>query len=56
MYYKRYLDDIFALFRFCHHLEKFGEYLNPKHANIKFTNKKEVKGIITIFRCAHTTK
>ena len=44
VYYKRYVDDIFVLFRSPHHLEKFNEYLNTKHANIKFTNEKEVKG------------
>ena len=44
MYYKRYVDYIFVLFRFPHHLEKFNEYLNTKHANIKFTNEKEVNG------------
>ena len=42
MYYKRYVDDIFVLFRSPHHLEKFNEYLNTKHANIKFTSEKEV--------------
>ena len=56
MYYKRYVDDIFFLFRSCHHLEKFIEYLNTNNANIKFTNENEVKGIITIFRCVNTTK
>ena len=44
VYYKRYVDDIFVLFRSPHHLENFNEYLNIKHANIKFTNKKEVNG------------
>ena len=42
VYYKRYVDDIFALFPSPHHLEKFNEYLNTKHANIKFTSGKEV--------------
>ena len=44
VYYKRYVDDIFVLFRSPHHLEKFNEYLNTKHANIKFTSEKEVNG------------
>ena len=44
LYYKRYVDDIFALFQSPHHLDKFNEYLNRKHANIKFTNEKEVNG------------
>ena len=42
VYYKRYVDDIFVLFRSPHHLEKINEYLNTKHANIKFTSEKEV--------------
>ena len=44
VYYKRYVDDIFVLFQSLHHLEKFNEYLNTKHAKIKFTNEKEVNG------------
>ena len=44
MYYKRYVDDIFVLFRSPHHLEKFNKYLNTKHVNIKFSNAKEVNG------------
>ena len=44
VHYKRYVDDIFVLFRSPHHLAKFNEYLNTKHANIKFTNEKEVSG------------
>ena len=39
VYYKRY---IFVLFWSPHHLEKFNEYLNTKHANIKFASEKEV--------------
>ena len=42
VYYKRYVDDIFILFRSAHHLQK--EYLNTKHANVKFTSEKEVNG------------
>ena len=42
VYYKRYVDDIFDLFRSPHHHEKFNECLNTKHANIKFTCEKEV--------------
>ena len=44
VYYKRYMGDIFVLFRSPHHLEKLNEYLNAKHANIKFANEKEVNG------------
>ena len=38
------MDDIFVLFRSPHLLEKFNEYLNRKHANIKFTGEKGVNG------------
>ena len=49
VYCKRYVDDIFVLFRFPHHLEIFNEYLNTTHANIKFTSEKEVNGSLTFF-------
>ena len=38
------MDNIFALFWSPHYLEKFNEYLNRKHANLKFTGEKEVNG------------
>ena len=41
VYYRRYVDDIFALFRSPDHLEKFTSYLNSKHKNFKFTYEKE---------------
>ena len=37
VYYRRYVDDIFVLFRSPDHLEKFKNYLNSKHRNIRFT-------------------
>ena len=49
VYYKRYVDDIFLLFRSPHHLEKVNEYLNTKHANIKLTSEKEVNGPLPFF-------
>ena len=42
VYYRRYMDNIFVLFRSPHHLEKCNEHLNTKHANIQFTNGKQV--------------
>ena len=39
--YKRYVDDIFVLFREEHHLKKFTDYLNNCHKNIEFTNESE---------------
>ena len=41
VYYRRYVDDIFVLFRSPVHLEKFKNYLNSKHRNIRFTCEKE---------------
>ena len=41
VYYRRYVDDIFALFCSPDHLEKFTNSLNSKHKNIKFTYEKE---------------
>ena len=41
VYYRRYVDDIFALFRSPDHLEKFANYLHLKHEHIKFTYEKE---------------
>ena len=40
-YYRRYVDDISVLFRSPDHLEKFKNYLNSKHRNIRFTCEKE---------------
>ena len=39
-YYRRYVDGIFVLFRSPDHLEKFKNYLNSKHRNIRFTSEK----------------
>ena len=41
VYYRRYVDGIFSLFRSPDHLEKFTNYVNSKHKNIKFTYEKE---------------
>ena len=35
--YKRYVDDIFAMFRSRDHVKKFVDYMNIKHPNIRFT-------------------
>ncbi|MEL7079592.1 MAG: reverse transcriptase domain-containing protein [Cyanobacteria bacterium J06582_2] len=39
--YRRYVDDTFLLFRNSNHINKFLEYLNSKHSNIKFTKEEE---------------
>ena len=44
VYYKRYVDDIFVLFRSPSHLLPFVDYLNNKHQNIHFTCKEEKDG------------
>ena len=41
VYFRRYVDDTFALFRSPDHLKKFTNYLNSKHKNIKFTYENE---------------
>ena len=41
VYYRRYVDVTFGLFRSPDHLEKFKNYLNSKTKNIKFTYEKE---------------
>ena len=41
MFYRRYVDDIFVLFRKEEHLKLFQNYFNSWRKNIKFTSKKE---------------
>ena len=48
VYYRRYVDNTFALFRSPDHLERFTNYSNSKHQNIKFTYEKESK-ILLLF-------
>ena len=45
--YRRYVDDTFLLFRSKHHIEKFRNYLNRQHKNIKFTSETENKNSIS---------
>ena len=37
LFYRRYVDDIFAVFNKEHEANDFFEYLNIQHPNIKFT-------------------
>ena len=37
IFYHRYVDDTFVLFKSAEHALLFQEYLNSKHASIKFT-------------------
>ena len=41
LYYWRYVDDIFGLFKSCDYLKRFYSYLNFCHANMSFTMKTE---------------
>ena len=41
VFYRRYVDDIFALFSSPDHADKFKEYLSSKHSNINFSVEKE---------------
>ena len=41
LYYKRFVDDTFILFREQSHSNKFLDYLNNQHQNIKFTMETE---------------
>ncbi|XP_050505419.1 uncharacterized protein LOC126883792 [Diabrotica virgifera virgifera] len=42
--YRRYVDDIFLIFKHTDHIQHFLDYLNQKHHNIKFTVEIEVNG------------
>ena len=44
VYYRRYVDDIFVLFKSSHHLIKFRDDLNKCHPNMKFSFKEEKNG------------
>ena len=42
VYYRRYVDDTFLLFRHVDHISKFHDYINSKHRDIKFTYEVEI--------------
>ena len=44
LYYRRYIDDTFLLFKDPLHIPQFQNYLNSKHENIKFTVEHEIEG------------
>ena len=45
--YRKYVDDTFLRFRSKHHIEKFRNYLNRQHKNIKFTSETENENSIS---------
>ena len=44
VYYKRFVDDTFLLFKDASHIDLFKKYINSQHKNIKFTVEKETNG------------
>ena len=50
-YYKRYVNDIFAVFETKDHAVSFYNYINRQHRNIKFTMETEKNGKLPFFRC-----
>ena len=44
--YKRYVDDIFCLFNEKEDSQRFLDYLNEQHLNIKFTVERSINGIL----------
>ena len=42
LFYRRYVDDTFLIFKSSSHIELFLEYLNSRHQNIKFTHENEI--------------
>ena len=44
VFYRHYVNDIFVLFSSPDHVDKFKEYLQSKHPNIKFSLEKEKNG------------
>ena len=51
VFYRRYVDDIFALFSSPDHADKFKEYLSSKHPNINFSIRERERLLFTFFRC-----
>ena len=47
VYYKRYVDDIFMLFKDQSDVNKFLRYLNSRHPNIEFSKEEELNGKIS---------
>ena len=45
--YRRFVDDTFLLFRSKDHVEKFRNYLNKQHKNIKFTSEIEENDLLS---------
>ena len=46
IYYRRYVDDSFVIFKSREQVEPFLRYLNSRHKNIKFTFEVEQNGVL----------
>ena len=46
LFYRRYVDDILCVFNSAGQAQKFLDYLNTKHPNIKFTSEGEKDGVM----------
>jgi len=51
VFYRRYVDDTFLLFRAPDHAELFLNYLNSRHPNIRFTMQLENDGSLSFLDC-----
>ena len=51
VYYRRYMDDCFLVFRDPSHAPKFLEFLNSRHGNIKFTAELENNRQLSFLDC-----
>ena len=51
VFYRRYVDDTFLLFRHPSHAQYFLDYLNSKHASIKFTMELESRNKLCFLDC-----
>ena len=52
VFYRRYVDDLFALFSSPDHAHKSKEYLSSKHPNVTFSIEKEKDGCLRFLeRC-----
>ena len=47
VWYRRYVDDTFLLFKKQEHVDAFLEYVNAKHRNIKFTVERENNNVLS---------
>ena len=51
IFFRRYVDDTFAIFRNPDHVNKFLEYLNKQHPNMKFTHEAEEDSKLPFLDC-----